>query len=312
MAVDVDEIAGHPLTKEVHVAPVAAQTAQDDTQELEAITVTGSRIRKAEIETAQPIVVIDRAAIEKQGFNSIADILQNMPEAGSNPLPRSFSLAGGESVGGYYIDLRNLGNNRTLILLNGKRLGADTSGSQDLSQIPMAAIDRIEILKDGASAIYGSDAIAGVVNVITRGKYDGAQFDTYVSQYDKDDGNVRNYSITMGTHGERGALTLSAEYGESDPVSPDRSSATRYPQGPHHPDLGWTALSQWGRLNAPAGFCGNTAAQTCTLNPGGNPLDSDDYHVTFAGGGLNDRSNATVNRSCRPKARPRRRQAPRS
>ena len=288
-------VAGATLTM-LATPSVFAQSegGAEASQELETVTVTGSRIRRSEIETAQPIVVIDRATIEKQGFNSIADILQNLPEAGSNPLPRSFSLATGESVGGYFIDLRNLGNNRTLILINGKRLGADTSGSQDLSQIPMAAIDRIEVLKDGASAIYGSDAIAGVVNIITRRVFDGAQFDAYVSQYDKDDGDVRNYSMTLGSRGDRGSMTFSAEYGTSDPVSPDRSSATRYPQGPLHPNDGWTALSQWGRLIAPAGFCGNTAAQTCTLNPGGNPLDPDDYHVSFSGGGTTDRSNATV------------------
>jgi iron complex outermembrane receptor protein len=91
-------------------APVFAQDAGDqDSQKLETITVTGSRIRKADVETAQPIVVLDRAAIEKQGFNSVADILQNMTEAGSPPISRSSVLASGEAVGGYYINLRNLG-----------------------------------------------------------------------------------------------------------------------------------------------------------------------------------------------------------
>lgn len=275
------------------VAPAMAQDAPAaNQQQLDTVTVTGSRIRKADVETAQPIVVLDRTTIDKQGFNSIADILQNLPEAGSNPLPRSYSLASGEDVGGYYVDIRNLGNNRTLVLLNGKRLGASTSGSQDLSQIPMAAIERIEILKDGASAIYGSDAIAGVVNIITRRNYEGLQFDSYLSQYDKDDGKVQTYSMTMGSHSERGSITMSAEYGKSDPVSPTRSKATAYPQGPVHPTVGWTGTSQWGRLIAPSGFCGNSASQTCTLNPGGNPFDPNDYHVTFSGGGLSDRSNA--------------------
>ncbi len=114
-------------------AQVFAQDAQDQSgQQLETVTVTGSRIRKADVETSQPIVVLDRATIEHQGFNSVADILQNLSEAGSPPISRASALASGESVGGTYIDLSNLGANRTLILLNGKRLGASTDGLQDL------------------------------------------------------------------------------------------------------------------------------------------------------------------------------------
>jgi outer membrane receptor protein involved in Fe transport len=114
-------------------------------------------------------------------------------------------------VGGYYVDIRNLGAQRTLVLMNGKRLGATTAGYQDLSQIPMSAVERIEILKDGASSIYGSDAIAGVVNVITRKNFDGGEASVYVGQYGKGDGDTETYSMTLGARGERG-LTLSAEY----------------------------------------------------------------------------------------------------
>src|SRR5580765_2678219 len=154
-----------------------AQSApsQGNEKQLETITVTGSRIRRTDIETAQPIVIIDRAQIEHQGFSSIADILNNMPEAGTPPISKGLALAAGETVGGYFIDIRNLGPNRTLVLLNGKRLGAGTDGTQDLNQIPLSAIERIEVLKDGASTIYGSDAIAGVVNIITRNHYEGIE-----------------------------------------------------------------------------------------------------------------------------------------
>src|SRR3546814_10669822 len=99
------------------------------------------------------LITISRAQIEQQGFTSVADILQNLTSSGSPAISRADALASGEDVGGYYIDLRNLGANRTLILLNGKRLGVDTNGLQDLGQIPMAAIERIEVLKDGASSI---------------------------------------------------------------------------------------------------------------------------------------------------------------
>lgn len=272
-------------------APVFAQdTAQDqDSQKLETITVTGSRIRKADIETAQPIVVMDRAAIEKQGFNSVADILQNMPEAGTPPISRASVLASGESVGGYYIDLRNLGANRTLVLINGKRLGTTTDGLQDLSQIPMAAIDRIEVLKDGASAIYGSDAIAGVVNIITRRNFDGAEASAYVGQYDQDDGAKQNYSMTLGAHSDRGSVTMTAEYTKEDPVWAKDRWYSAFPDTTRHPNAGWSIVSQWGNFFMPPGYC---SSGLCALNPGGNPANPADWHNTGAGGAPNDRSNA--------------------
>ncbi len=274
-------------------APVFAQDAGQDqgSQKLETITVTGSRIRKADVETAQPIVVMDRAAIQKQGFNSVADILQNMPEAGTPPISRSEALASGENVGGYYIDLRNLGANRTLILINGKRLGTTTSGLQDLSQVPLAAIDRIEVLKDGASAIYGSDAIAGVVNIITRKNYDGAEASGYVGQYDQDDGAKQTYNMTLGAHSDRGSLTLSAEYSKEDPVWAKDRPWSAYPNTARHPTTGWTVVSQYGNFFMPPGYC---TATTCALNPGGNPANPSDWHNTGAGGGTNDRSNANA------------------
>jgi len=267
-------------------APVFAQDAGDqDSQKLETITVTGSRIRKADIETAQPIVVLDRATIEKQGFNSVADILQNMTEVGSPPISRSSVLASGEDVGGYFIDLRNLGANRTLILLNGKRLGTSTSGLQDLSQVPISAVDRIEVLKDGASAIYGSDAIAGVVNVITRKNYDGAQFDAYVGQYDQDDGAMQTYSMTFGTHSDRGSITFSAEFSKSDPVWAKDREWSRNAGGPRHPTNGNSIATQNGafilfpgELCVPSDYANPFGY--CTLNKGGDPFNPSDYHLT--------------------------------
>jgi iron complex outermembrane receptor protein len=293
-------IAGATLALASFAVPALAQDAPDK-QQLETVTVTGSRIRKADVETAQPIVVLDRTTIEHQGFNSVADILQNLSEAGSPPISRSDVLASGEDVGGYYIDLRNLGNNRTLVLLNGKRLGATTSGAQDLSQIPMSAIERVEVLKDGASAIYGSDAIAGVVNVITRKNYDGAEASAYIGQYDQDDGAKQTYSMTFGSHNERGSLTVSAEYSKDDPVWARNRDWSRYPQGPRHPNLGWSPVSQWGSFFFPDGSCpGQDEAEFggCTLNPGGNPFNNgqggrpNDYHGTNSAGGSSDYTNS--------------------
>ncbi len=292
-------LTGATLALAAIAAPAMAQDAPAaaENQQLETVTVTGSRIRKADVETAQPIVVLDRAAIDHQGFNSVADILQNLSESGAPAISRADALASGESVGGYYASLRNLGPNRTLVLLNGKRLGATTSGAQDLSQIPLSAIERVEILKDGASAIYGSDAIAGVVNVITRKNYDGAEANAYVGQFDNDDGADQTYSMTLGSHNERGSITFSAEYAKSEPVYAKDRVFSAYPQGQFHPNEpgSWSPVSQWGVFFFPDGSCAgqdDSPFGACTLNPGGNPLDLNDYHGTGSAGGNSDRSNS--------------------
>lgn len=267
--------------------PVLAQ--DDGGQQLETITVTGSRIRKADVETAQPIIVLDRAAIEHQGFTSVVDILSNLSEVGTPPISRSDVLASGENVGGYYVDLRNLGPNRTLILLNGKRLGATTDGLQDLSQVPMAAIERIEVLKDGASSIYGSDAIAGVINIITRKNFDGAEASAFYGQYDEDDGKTQTYSMTFGAHSDRGSVTLAAEYSKEDPVWAKDRPFSAYGSTDRHPTAGWSIVSQFGRFFM-TDWCGPGFRQ-CALNPGGDFRNPADWHAAGAGGGINDRSN---------------------
>ncbi|MBO9664890.1 TonB-dependent receptor [Dokdonella sp.] len=277
--------------------PALAQDAgQPDSQQLETVTVTGSRIRKADVETAQPILVLDRAAIEKQGFNTVVDILSNLTEAGAPPISRSSVLASGEGVGGYYVDLRGIGATRTLILLNGKRLGATSSGAQDLSQVPVAAVERVEVLKDGASAIYGSDAIAGVINVITRRNYDGAEASAYIGQYDQGDGTKQTYSMTLGSHNERGSITVATEYSKEDPTWARNRPYSRYNASPRHPLAGMTPVSQWGAFLLPNGCPGveDSRFGLCTLNPGGNPFNMgqdgrpNDFHGTNSAGGPSD------------------------
>ncbi|MGV8961651.1 MAG: TonB-dependent receptor [Stenotrophomonas sp.] len=198
-------------------ATAQAQESASPTN-LDRIEVTGSRIRKVDTETAQPVLSISRAQIEKQGFKSVADILQNISAAGSPAISRTSPLSSGEAVGGYYIDLRNLGANRTLILVNGRRLGITNDGLQDVSSIPTSMVERIEVLKDGASTLYGSDAIAGVVNIITRKNFDGAEANAYVGQWGKGGGDRQTFDFVMGFQGDRGALTAGVEYSKEDPV----------------------------------------------------------------------------------------------
>ncbi|MDG2540055.1 TonB-dependent receptor [Dyella jiangningensis] len=263
------------------VGPALAQDAtgpasQDNAKKLETVTVTGSRIPRVDIETAQPVVTIDRKQIENQGFTSVADILQNLTEVGTPPISRANALSSGEDVGGYYVDLRNIGANRTLILVNGKRLGVNTTGLQDLGQIPVSTIERIEVLKDGGSSIYGSDAIAGVVNVITRSNFTGAEANAYVGEYDQGDGKKQSYDFTIGTANERGSIMASAQYQKDDPVFAKDRDFSAYPAGPFHPNDGWSAVSQNGSFTGPCGPGGKSA--TCTLTHGADPRNIASYH----------------------------------
>ncbi|MGE4458862.1 MAG: TonB-dependent receptor [Stenotrophomonas sp.] len=215
---------------------------------LDRIEVTGSRIRQVDVETAQPVLTISRAEIENQGFSSVADILQNISAAGSPTFSRASPLTSNQEAGGQYIDLRNLGAQRTLVLVNGKRLGISPAGYQDISSIPSVIVERIEVLKDGASAIYGSDAMAGVINIITRKNFDGAEANVYTGQYGEGDGQKQTYDFMVGFSGERGSVTMGAEYHKEDPVwARDRWYTAE--ADPRAPGSNNTTVGQWGNYN---------------------------------------------------------------
>lgn len=175
--------------------------AQDDTSmdRPERIQVTGSRIQRTDMEGALPVTVIDRESIEMSGETSVSDLLRNTAfnSAGSFR-PRSGSSAQGVSS----VDMRGLGSNRTLVLVDGRRLtmSPSTGSSQDLNSIPMAAVERIEVLSDGASAVYGSDAIGGVINVITRRDFNGVEIQVGAGEVSlpADGGDRENGSVVFG------------------------------------------------------------------------------------------------------------------
>lgn len=248
---------------------------------LDKIEVTGSRIRQVDSETAQPVMLISRDQIEKQGFKSVADILQNIPTAGSPAISRTSPLSSGENVGGYYIDLRNLGANRTLILVDGHRLGITNGGLQDVASIPAVMVERIEVLKDGASTIYGSDAIAGVINIITRKDFEGAEANVYIGQWGQGDGQREVYDFTMGFRGDRGSLTAGVEYTNEDPVwARDRwFSRNRFPTGEKTDPRpgGLSGTTEFGRL-AYRNAAGGTSTATLRRDVAGlDPADFSSY-----------------------------------
>jgi len=279
-----------PLGQAVRLALVAgtaglastAVLAQDATPTtLDRIEITGSRIRQVDVESAQPVLSISRADIERQGFSSVADILQNLTAVGSPAISRSNVLAAGENAGGTYIDMRNLGAQRTLVLINGKRLGINTGGYQDISSVPVSAIERMEVLKDGASAIYGSDAMAGVINIITRSNVDGVTANVYHGQYSQGDGARNSVDVVAGWSNDRASLTFSAEHTEEKGVWARDRWFSESQNTSRHPGDGWTQISQWGQINGLKGP-GCTAAAGCnySLDRGTDPTNPANYHLS--------------------------------
>ncbi len=144
---------------------------------VEKIQVTGSHIKRIDVEGPSPVLTLDREYLDKSGFNNVGDVLRDTTVASFGGY-RETSLQGGAATGASTTSLRGFGAERILVLMDGKRLPTIGGGtSVDLSLIPMAAVERIEILKDGASATYGSDALGGVINVITKKNYDGASIE---------------------------------------------------------------------------------------------------------------------------------------
>lgn len=184
-------------------APAEEKPAMPSVEET--IVVTGSRIRKKELTTPAPLVILTKEEMEASGKLTLGDFLQALPAQGNatNFQVNNSDRFRGEGI---QVNLRSLG--RTLVLINGRRF----PGQGDLSLIPAAVVERVEVLLDGASAIYGSDAIGGVVNVITRKGYKGADLSAYGGVSQHGDGLVTEASATLGQATERGNVVFSAGF----------------------------------------------------------------------------------------------------
>jgi iron complex outermembrane receptor protein len=207
-------------------APVLAQEADDAASEVvEELIVTGSRIRKDVFTSSTPLDVIDVGQASVQGIANMGELLRrNTAAAGSSQVTAAttteFVQNGG--VGANTLSLRGLGANRTLVLINGRRPGpAGTRGavsSFDINILPLATIERVEILKDGASSIYGSDAVAGVINIITR-KDDGGEIDGFISQPSDSGGEETRLSATWGKTFDGGSFRITGDYHKQDELA---------------------------------------------------------------------------------------------
>jgi iron complex outermembrane recepter protein len=172
----------------------APQTGGQQAAVIDEITVTGSRIRRADLESPSPVTVIQREEITLTGLTDVGSFIQRMPSMSGSPIGTTTNNGGNGSV---LINLRGLGTDRTLTLINGHRM---VDGG-DFQTIAPTMIERVEILKDGASAVYGADAVAGVVNIITRRDFEGLQFDAQTSDhFDMNRGRQTSLGMIAGTN----------------------------------------------------------------------------------------------------------------
>ncbi len=185
---------------------VVAQEATE-AKDVERIEVTGSRIKRVDLETASPVTVIGRDDIDAGGFTNIGQLLTTLNQADALGLTNVTNDTNGND-GSQTISLRGVGTSRTLVLVDGRRWLALGGGQVDISQIPVAAIERVEVLADGASALYGSDAIGGVINIITRKDYEGFEIDAGTGANFEGDGESNTYGFSLGTSNEKSNLFL--------------------------------------------------------------------------------------------------------
>lgn len=271
------------ITACLAASPVLSASAQDqppqdqsseDAANLATITVTGSRIKRSSVETAQPVIRISHQQLEASGLKNVGQILTNLPSVGY--VSGGFASSSFSGTGSAQISMHHLGSNRVLVLLNGHRMAAGFGGAVDMNQIPIAAIERIEVLQDGASAVYGSDAIAGVVNIITKKHYSGTVLSAYAGASNGSghwDGHQQQFSLVTGLSNDRGHIMFAAsvrrreaiptwhrDFSSYDPVLGNTRGSSYTPQGRFifNPPSGGDPTQPG---NSPAAYTGLTSAQ---------------------------------------------------
>jgi outer membrane receptor protein involved in Fe transport len=189
-------------------APQAAQEADDGSEQV--IVVTGSRIVRPDLEAASPVTTINAEAFKATNAVSAEKLLSQSPQF----LPAMSSTTNNDNPGVATIDIRGLGEKRTLVLVNGKRMVSyDSEGIVDVNSIPIALISRVDVLTGGASAVYGSDAVSGVVNFVLNDKFTGLRLDGASELTTRGDGAVYNLAATGGLKlGDRGNIVVSGAY----------------------------------------------------------------------------------------------------
>ncbi|HJP99097.1 MAG TPA: TonB-dependent receptor plug domain-containing protein, partial [Rhodanobacteraceae bacterium] len=199
--------------------------AKGQPKTLQTVVVTGSLIRRVDTETASPVTIIDRQNITSSGKPTLGDVLQQLPSiAGAATNPQNNSNGGGVATplteggdGASRVSLRGLGTGRTLVLIDGQRML-----NADLNLIPQNMVERIDVLAEGASTTYGSDAVGGVVNILLRHDFDGAEITLTDGISGHGDGQRHGFSLTMGHTGDRYNIAGGIDYNKYDAVPNSR------------------------------------------------------------------------------------------
>ncbi|WNC73802.1 TonB-dependent receptor [Thalassotalea psychrophila] len=229
-----------------------------DEQEIERVEVTGSRIKAVDLEGVSPVVVINAEELAAKGFSTAFDALKDLTQNTGVTQGAESAAMGGFTPNAQTVSLRGLGNNQTLVLVNGRRM-ADypspyngASNFVNLSGIPMAAIARIEVVTAGASAVYGSDAVAGVMNIITKKDVEDTTLSVKAGTTTEGGGDEARIQLVTGFSGDRFSLTTAIEYQHQQPIySADRSfmdSVDDGPAGHQYLDRGIVVVDEMVRL----------------------------------------------------------------
>jgi len=199
--------------------PVFAQDQDEEELLVEEVVVTGSRIKRSTQTQSQEIITFTAEDMQISGDISVSDALRSST---MNSFGSFRESSGSSAQSNATLNLRGVGSSRTLILINGRRTVGSPSlgggGTVNLNMIPFSAVDRIEVIADGASAIYGSDAVAGVVNIILKKDFDGMTVQARYGDRDRDDATEESASVLMGVSGDRGHISFALEYDKREPI----------------------------------------------------------------------------------------------
>lgn len=202
----------------------------------EELVVTGSRVRRRIEEATSPIVTVNSDSIQARGLTNTVDVLSQLPQMGATTISDTSSNFANDTAGIAAINLRNLGNSRTLVLIDGRRTvgsippGQPGGSAVDVSQIPAFLIDSVDVVTGGGSSSYGSEAVAGVVNIMLRKRYDGILVNSQYGLSGHGDGNTWTTDLLAGTHfaDDRGHILFAGEYQKKDVIYSRDRAISRY------------------------------------------------------------------------------------
>ena len=205
------------------LAAPAALAQASTAQRMDEVVVTGSRIARAsDFETPSPVITLDREELDQSGYTNLQQLLEKFPIAGNGTFSTRGNNQDSTANGSSAVSLRGFGADATLVLINGRRVAISsfaekvTTNFVDINSIPVSAIERVEVLKDGASAVYGSDAVAGVVNIIMRKDFEGLEFSAGYGDTTRSDNSETTFSGIWGVSGDDSNVTMIFDYFKND------------------------------------------------------------------------------------------------